>query len=815
MDLIKYDMTDIWAVAGDVVAPDSSKVRAGWGVEVVPRQWWNWFENRQDNNIAYMLQKGFPEWDSTTQYIINKSYVQRNGVVYRATATSTNSDPIALTAWVKAFVDSTPFLEAIKSLAVTPNTQHYIDGSGVAQNAASSSFGRQIGNVADAAAARTLISAQAAHANLTGLSGVAGDSNNLPYFTGSGNMGVTTFTGFARTLLSGSDAAAMRTTLGLGTAALSNVTTSNTDTTAGRLLKVGDFGVGSPVLLPNTDLNTLINSGEYYCSGSLVNSPAGVEGWLRVAGINSSYCTQYFTQVASGATYIRVLNASVWSAWDSAIRSNSGITTLPGQLNVGGAINEAPRVSLASAATVNIGAAAANTLTITGTTTITAFDTVADGIRRRMVFSGALTLTNSAALALPNATNIVTAANDTAEFVSLGGGNWRCLSYSRYSGQPLSVVSVAQGGTGVTTSTGTGSTVLSASPALTGSPTAPTQSVSDNSTKIASTAYVSNQIASSMLGSKNRIINGDCRLSQRGASFVASNNTFGYGGPDRFYAANTAAGGQFTQSSGTLVDGSVTKNCVTQTVNSVATDLTGTKLWTGVVQYIEGSNSYDLIGQAVTLSFLFKASFSGTYSVAVRDSSAAYSYITTFTATANVVQRVIVNLPAIPTGASIPNSSASGLGIWIGAQNNGTYATSTLNTWQNSSYICATPTAFWALQSGATISVGDLQLEVGTAATPFEHRSMAHEALLCQRYYQNTTVGWIAYQVAGNGFGTYVSHAVPMRATPTVVFTPATVTNVTGAGVSASDNQMFNCAGTATATGTVVVTGSATFSAEL
>ena len=50
-------------------------------------------------------------------------------------------------------------------------------------------------------------------------------------------------------------------------------------------------------------------------------------------------------------------------------------------------------------------------------------------------------------------------------------------------------LSVTQGGTGTTTSTGTGSVVLSASPALTGSPTAPTQTALDSSTKVATTAY--------------------------------------------------------------------------------------------------------------------------------------------------------------------------------------------------------------------------------------------------------------------------------------------------------------------------------------
>ena len=49
---------------------------------------------------------------------------------------------------------------------------------------------------------------------------------------------------------------------------------------------------------------------------------------------------------------------------------------------------------------------------------------------------------------------------------------------------------VARGGTGVTTSTGTGSVVLSASPTFTSFPRAPTQAIADNSTRIATTAYV-------------------------------------------------------------------------------------------------------------------------------------------------------------------------------------------------------------------------------------------------------------------------------------------------------------------------------------
>jgi hypothetical protein len=53
-----------------------------------------------------------------------------------------------------------------------------------------------------------------------------------------------------------------------------------------------------------------------------------------------------------------------------------------------------------------------------------------------------------------------------------------------------STIAVANGGTGVTSSTGTGSVVLSASPTFTGVPLAPTASASTDNTQIATTAFV-------------------------------------------------------------------------------------------------------------------------------------------------------------------------------------------------------------------------------------------------------------------------------------------------------------------------------------
>ncbi len=98
---------------------------------------------------------------------------------------------------------------------------------------------------------------------------------------------------------------------------------------------------------------------------------------------------------------------------------------------------EKTSVDVASGATTNVGAAASNYVRITGTTTITAFDTVAAGIWRFIRFAGILTFTHSSALILPGAANITTAAGDTALAISEGSGNWRVIFFARADGSPV------------------------------------------------------------------------------------------------------------------------------------------------------------------------------------------------------------------------------------------------------------------------------------------------------------------------------------------------------------------------------------------
>lgn len=127
------------------------------------------------------------------------------------------------------------------------------------------------------------------------------------------------------------------------------------------------------------------------------------------------------------------------------------------------AFNEAQGANIASASTTNIGAATGNSLTVTGTTPIAAFDSVQAGTRRIVTFSGILTLTyNATSLILPTAANITTQVGDVVTFVSLGSGNWFCVSYLRADGTSLTTVPITRSAlSGLTLSTAGASATMS------------------------------------------------------------------------------------------------------------------------------------------------------------------------------------------------------------------------------------------------------------------------------------------------------------------------------------------------------------------
>jgi len=131
--------------------------------------------------------------------------------------------------------------------------------------------------------------------------------------------------------------------------------------------------------------------------------------------------------------------ANDFLVYDGTNWANQTVSEVRTTLGVAQAVQDFADV--ASATTTDIGAASSRNVRITGTVTITGLGTADAGTFRRVRFAAALTLThNGTSLILPGAANITTAANDTATFISLGSGNWICISYKRATGLPVAFV---------------------------------------------------------------------------------------------------------------------------------------------------------------------------------------------------------------------------------------------------------------------------------------------------------------------------------------------------------------------------------------
>lgn len=93
-DIQKPDMSKQWASSGDKAPPTDGKLASGWVVGEIPTNIdFNFIDGRQDQGIAYLLQKGVAEWDGSVEYQAGKSLVQHNGVLFRCIQTSLNKNP--------------------------------------------------------------------------------------------------------------------------------------------------------------------------------------------------------------------------------------------------------------------------------------------------------------------------------------------------------------------------------------------------------------------------------------------------------------------------------------------------------------------------------------------------------------------------------------------------------------------------------------------------------------------------------------------------------------------------------------------------
>lgn len=162
-------------------------------------------------------------------------------------------------------------------------------------------------------------------ANVVAFNGLTGAADKLAYFTGVGAMALATFTAQARAFTAAATLGAQQTALGLVPQ------TSASDFTVGRVMLVGGLGLGAPIPLTSTDLNTVTTGKEYFVT-TPTNGPTANNGWLSVLPQSGTFCAQRFVDSTTGLIYERTLLSSVWGAWAARAKSgaNSDITALTG-----------------------------------------------------------------------------------------------------------------------------------------------------------------------------------------------------------------------------------------------------------------------------------------------------------------------------------------------------------------------------------------------------------------------------------------------------------------------------------------------------
>lgn len=116
--IAKPDYTYTWASGGSKITPPPVKIQTGWIAEPPPHEYENWAQNRQDQAIKHIFQRGIAQWDGLTDYEANICYVTgSDGKVYKSVAASGPSsvvqDPVTDindTYWTIAFATPGSFL---------------------------------------------------------------------------------------------------------------------------------------------------------------------------------------------------------------------------------------------------------------------------------------------------------------------------------------------------------------------------------------------------------------------------------------------------------------------------------------------------------------------------------------------------------------------------------------------------------------------------------------------------------------------------------------------------------------------------------
>jgi hypothetical protein len=304
-----------------------------------------------------------------------------------------------------------------------------------------------------------------------------------------------------------------------------------------------------------------------------------------------------------------------------------------------------------------------------------------------------------------------------------------------------------------------------------------------------------------LAGLRNRIINGDMRVAQRGTSFVTSGTNTAFPA-DRFLADYSSGATVTVSQQADAPSSNEFQYSIRAAVGTADTSIGVAEYWY-IQQKIEGFNARDLIGKTFTLSFWVKSSKTGIHCVSFRNAGNDRSYVVEYTVSvANTwEQKSITVAGGLITAGTWNWTNGVGLGVsWALAIGSNFHTTA--GAWQTGNFF-STANQVNCLDSNTNIfAITAAQLEVGPVATPFEQRPIGMELALCQRYYYRI------YAITGTGgfhqaqVNTTVQAAgmipfpVQMRTNPTALEQSGTATdyrvNFASTNITCSAVPLFN-----------------------
>jgi len=277
------------------------------------------------------------------------------------------------------------------------------------------------------------------------------------------------------------------------------------------------------------------------------------------------------------------------------------------------------------------------------------------------------------------------------------------------------------------------------------------------------------------LSHRNMVINGDMRVAQRGTSAVTATGNFPV---DRF-RNDTVSDGSFSFQQ--------VSESPTNFQHSIKWTVTGTDTSLAATQYayirtiLEGQDIAHLNwgssdARTVTLSFYIKSSVTGTFGGAIWNNAFDRSYPFSYTVSSTNWERKSITIPGDTTGTWL---TTNGRGINVAVLGSaGANYTASAGSWGAGGKMVPTGVTNIMETNGATYHITGVQLELGTVATPFEHRSFGDELARCQRYYyawNNTGLSdslYLSTPYMGTPPNTSASvgytFPVTMRASPTI-----------------------------------------------